>query len=164
MLIADVGFFRTKAFVVSADKGLERSLVCDTAAGDLLERLESHLRQAGRKINRYLLMKELELDYPRVRVEGEIYDAGAIMRDSRWDLSKNIAGPVAALVKEHFEQSGRWPDAFAVTGGGALLSGEVIGERLKAEGCEFKETIIDPSPRYSVLTGMRESAHGHKRS
>ncbi len=162
--MADVGFFRTKAFVVSADKGLERFLVCATAAGNLLERLEVHLRQAGRKINRYLLMKELELDYPRVRIEGETYDAGAIMKDARWDLSKNIAGPVSALVKDHYKQTGRWPDTFVVTGGGAPLNGGVIRERLKAEGCDFKKTIIDPSPRDSVLTGMRESAYGDKQS
>ncbi len=158
-VIIDIGFTRTKIFSVSSELGVERHVIADAGGKTFLEALLAFLRQEGRDVNMYSVMKELELFFPRLNVGQEEFDAEHVFRNVAWDLNKGIVAAVSRLLKEHYNKTGRWLDTLAVTGGGACWSGELLRASLKKEKFTFDNITVDKAPRYAVVNGthsMRE--------
>ncbi|MFC1522389.1 hypothetical protein ACFL6Y_08255 [Elusimicrobiota bacterium] len=154
-LIVDIGFTRTKIYVVSFKKGLEHYAVSNASVSAYCQGLKSHFKQIGRSVNEHLLMKELELNYPHVLVGDEKYNVAPLIESARWDMNKELLKCVSDALKGYYGANGRWVDMFIVTGGGAAFNGELLCVSIAEENYSFKKVINDASSTYAVVNGMR---------
>lgn len=159
-LIVDFGYTRTKIFIVSLKRGLECFRVLDAAVCIHCDKVVSHFKQLGHNVNKYFVMKELELSFPYVTVNGEKYSVAHIFQNVQWDLNKEILRSILKILTNHYNRTGRWVKALALVGGGAVSQAHLLCASIAGKNYTFDRVIFDKLPRYSVLAGM---IHGVKR-
>lgn len=154
MLIIDIGYFRTKLYIVHAKKGLAYSRTVQAGTEVYCTNL---LRQfKSEKTNPFILMKQFELTAPYIRVNNRSYDVSSIMENICWDLNKELTLPAANALKDYFNRTGQTVDSFFITGGGVALQGDLLRSWLVKEGYKPEQILFDRLPTYTVVNSMRE--------
>lgn len=153
--IVDMGYARNKMFAVSHQKGVEDFTVDENGINIFYDEIAKHFKEEGIQINKFLIMKELELNYPYITHESGVYSVDSIVKNIRCDLCKDIVVSIINFVTGYYEKHGKWMDYFVLTGGGAVLNGELIKEMLISKDYHFKNILFDDNSIYSLLEGMR---------
>lgn len=154
--IVDIGYFRNKMYVVSRSRGVEDFTVDGGGMEMFYYDIRRYFRREGIQFNRFIMMKELELNYPYVTLESGRYSVESVVENIRWDFCKDIVQSIMNFVKKYVESQGSGPDCLILTGGGSILNREVIEGMLSSKKYNFGNFIFDRSPRYSVLEGMKK--------
>lgn len=177
-LAIDVGYRKTKVYVVDCDKGVERFHVEDFGVAYYYEKMVQLFAEEKIEDNHFLwLVKQIELGCDEVEIRGgensevknrelstverspRYYDISLVMENVRWDLNKEFKRMVKDTLTSYYTNRVEWTDVMVVTGGGASLNGDLLRLSLEEDGYCFNDLYIEKQPIYTVLEGACHALH-----
>ena len=161
-LVVDVGYNKTKLYVVDCEKGVELFRTVDCGVSFYYEKIVHLFAEENIDDNHFLwLVKQIELGCEEVEVRreskremmGNVYDVSVVMENVRWDLNKEFTRFTTDMLNSYYTNRVEWPAMLAVTGGGASLNGDILRLSLEEGGYCFNDVYIEKQPIYTVLEG-----------
>lgn len=161
-LVVDVGYNKTKLYVVDEENGVELFHVEDCGVSYYYEKIVHQLAEAVIDDHHFLwLVKQIELGCEEVEVRGEApstpfprhYDVSLIMENVRWDLNKEFTRFTTDALTAYYTNRVEWPSLLVITGGGASLNGDILRLSLEEDGYCFDDVYIEKQPMYTLLEG-----------
>ena len=161
-LVVDVGYNKTKLYVVDGDKGVELFQTVDCGVSFYYEKIVRLFAEENIADNHFLwLVKQIELGCENVEVRrdnegdmaGYLYDISLVMENVRWDLNKEFTRFTTDTLTSYYTNRVEWPAMLLVTGGGASLNGDILRLSLEEGGYRFYDVHIEKQPIYTVLEG-----------
>jgi hypothetical protein len=161
-LVIDVGYNKTKLYVVDTEKGVELFRAEDCGVSFYYEKIVRLFAEENIADNHFLwLVKQIELGCENVEVRrenkgemtGNVYDISLVMENVRWDLNKVFTRFATDILTSYYTNRVEWPALLVITGGGAALNGDILRLSLEKDGYSFNGVLIEKQPIYSVLEG-----------
>lgn len=161
-LVVDVGYNKTKLYVVHCEKGVELFQVENCGVSYYYEKIVHLFREEIIGEPHFLwLVKQIELGCEEIEDGAETdsspfqrhYDISLVMQNVRWDLNKEFARFTTDTLNAYYTKRVEWPAMLVVTGGGASLNGDILRLALEEEGYRFQTVYIEKKPIYTVLEG-----------
>jgi hypothetical protein len=170
-LVVDVGYSKTKIYVVDCEKGIELFKVGDFGVSLYYEKMMRLFAEEKIEDNHFLwLVKQVELGCQEVETRRErlgargktatladrfprYYDISLVMENVRWDLNKEFKRFTTDILTSYYTTRMEWTDMLVVTGGGASLNGDILRLSLVEGGYCFNEVYIEKQPIYTLLEG-----------
>ena len=171
-LVVDVGYNKTKLYVVDCEKGVELFQMGNCGVSFYYEKIVHLFAEENIEDNHFLwLVKQIELGCEEVEVrresKGEIlgkaaalsnpfprhYDISLVMENVRWDLNKEFKRFTTDMLTSYYTNRVEWPAMLVVTGGGASLNGDILRLSLEEDGYRFNDSYIEKQPIYTLLEG-----------
>jgi hypothetical protein len=161
-LVVDVGYNKTKLYVVDCEKGVELFQIGNCGVSFYYEKIVHLFAEANIDDNDFLwLVKQVELGCEAVEVrrksEGEmtgtVYDISLVIENVRWDLNKEFKRFTTDMLTSYYTNRVEWPAMLVVTGGGASLNGDILRLSLEEGGYCFNDVYIEKQPMYTLLEG-----------
>jgi len=171
-LVVDVGYNKTKLYVVDCEKGVELFQIENCGVSFYYEKIVHLLAEENIDDNHFLwLVKQIELGCEEVEVRRESkgammgkaaallnafprhYDISLVMENVRWDLNKEFKRFTADMLTSYYANRVEWPAMLVITGGGASLNGDILRLSLEESGYCFKDVYIEKQPIYTILEG-----------
>jgi len=161
-LVVDVGYNKTKLYVVDGEQGVELFRTGDCGVSYYYEKIAHLFSEENIEDNHFLwLVKQIELGCENVEVRrgshGEktdrIYDISLVLENVRWDLNKEFTRITADMLTSYYTNRVEWPALLAVMGGGASLNGDILRASLEEGGYCFHDVYVEKQPIYTVLEG-----------
>jgi hypothetical protein len=177
-LVIDVGYNKTKFYVVDCEKGVELFQIGNCGVSFYYEKIVHLFAEENIEDNHFLwLVKQIELGCEEVEVrresKGEMmgkavalsnpfplhYDISLVMENVRWDLNKEFKRFTTDILTSYYTNRVEWPAMLVVTGGGASLNGDILRLSLEEGGYRFNDVYIEKQPIYTVLEGAAYGYH-----
>ena len=177
-LVIDVGYRKTKIYVVDCENGVELFQVGDFGVASYYEKIVKLFAEEKIDDNHFLwLVKQVELGCEEVEVRREekwgttdnalalancfprYYDISLVMENVRWDLNKEFKRLTTDILTSYYTNRTEWPDMLVVTGGGASLNGDILRLSLAEDGYRFNDLYIETQPIYTLLEGACHVLH-----
>ncbi len=177
-LVVDVGYNKTKLYVVDCEKGVELFQIENCGVSSYYEKIVHLFAEENIEDNHFLwLVKQIELGCEEVEVrresKGEMmgktvalsdsfprhYDISLVMENVRWDLNKEFKRFTTDMLTSYYTNRAEWPAMLVVTGGGASLNGDILRLSLEEGGYCFHDVYIEKQPIYTVLEGAVYALH-----
>jgi hypothetical protein len=171
-LVVDVGYNRTKLYVVDCEKGVELFQVGNCGVSFYYEKIAQLFAEENIGDNHFLwLVKQIELGCEEVEVRRERmgallghapalsthfprhYDISLVMENVRWDLNKEFKRFATDMLTSYYTNRVEWPATFVVTGGGASLNGDILRLSLEEGGYRFQDIYVEKQPMYTLVEG-----------
>jgi hypothetical protein len=161
-LVIDVGYRKTKIYVVDYENGVELFQIGDFGVASYYEKIVNLFAEAKIDDNHFLwLVKQVELGCEEVEVRREApsnpfprhYDISLVMENVRWDLNKEFKRFTTEMLTSYYANRVEWPSMLVLTGGGATLNGDILRLSLEESGYCFKDVYIEKQPIYTILEG-----------
>jgi hypothetical protein len=170
-LVVDVGYNKTKLYVVHCEKGVELFQIGSCGVSFYYEKILHLLAEENIDDNHFLwLVKQIELGCEEVEVrresKGKIgnaaalpppfprhFDISLVMENVRWDLNKEIKRLTTDMLTSYYTNRAEWPAMLLVMGGGASLHGDILRLSLEEGGYCFNDVYIERQPIYTALEG-----------
>jgi hypothetical protein len=161
-LVVDVGYHKTKLYVMDCEKGVELFRVENGGVSHYYEKIARLLAEEIIDDRHFLwLVKQIELGCEEVEVRTEApsnpssrcYDISLVMENVRWDLNKGFTRFAADALTSYYTTRMEWPGLLVVTGGGAALNGDILRLSLEDGGYCFDDVYIERQPLYTLLEG-----------
>ena len=161
-LVVDVGYNKTKLYVVDGEKGVELFRTVDCGVSFYYEKILHLFAEKNITDNHFLwLVKQIELGCESIEVRhenkgelaGNIYDISLVMENVRWDLNKEFTRFTTDMLTSYYTNRVKWPAMMVVTGGGSALNGDILRLSLEEGGYCFDDVYIEKQPIYTVLEG-----------
>ncbi|MGA2332059.1 MAG: hypothetical protein ABSG75_09885 [Syntrophales bacterium] len=171
-LVVDVGYNKTKLYVVDCEKGVELFKIGNCGVSFYYEKIVNLLAEESIDDNHFLwLVKQVELGCEEVEVrreaKGEMmgkaaallhpflrhYDISLVMENVRWDLNKEFKKFTTDMLTSYYASRVEWPAMLVITGGGAPLNGDILRISLEEGGYCFNDVYIEKQPIYTLLEG-----------
>lgn len=161
-LVVDVGYNKTKLYVVDCEKGVDLFQVENCGVSYYYEKIVRLLAEEIIDDHYFLwLVKQIELGCEEVEVRRETpsnpfprhYDISLVMENVRWDLNKEFTRFTTDTLTSYYTNRVEWPAMLVVTGGGASLNGDILRLSLEKDGYCFKNVYIEKQPMYAMLEG-----------
>lgn len=171
-LVIDVGYRKTKIYVVDYENGVELFQVGDFGVAFYYEKMVNLFAEEKIDDNHFLwLVKQVELGCEEVEVRREgkwgttdnasalanrsprYYDISLVIENVRWDLNKEFNRLTTDILTSYYANRGEWPALLVVTGGGASLNGDILRLSLEEGGYCFNDVYIEKQPIYTLLEG-----------
>lgn len=161
-LVVDVGYNKTKLYVVDCERGVELFQIGDCGVSFYYEKLMHLFAEESPDENHFLwLVKQIELGCEAVEVRGKsegemagnVYDISLVMENVRWDLNKEFKRFTTDALTSYYTNRVEWPAMLVVTGGGASLNGDILRLSLEEGGYCFDNVYIEKQPIYTLLEG-----------
>jgi hypothetical protein len=169
-LVVDIGYKRTKLYVVDYEKGVELFQFGNGGVSFYYEKILRLFSEEQIDDNHFLwLVKQIELGCEEVEVRrrrdrGKMaaafinpfpkhYDISLVLENVRWDLNKEFQRFATEILTSYYTNRVEWPDLMVVTGGGAALNGEILRLSLAESGYCFDGVYIEKQSIYTVLEG-----------
>jgi len=162
-LVVDIGYNKTKLYVVDREKGVERFQISHWGVSYYYEKIVHLLAEENIEDNHFLwLVKQVELGCEEVEVcrepKGQMmgsrhYDISLVMENVCWDLNKEFKRFTMDALTSHYTNRVEWPAMLVVTGGGASLNGDILRLSLEEDGYRFQDSYIEKQPIYTLLAG-----------
>jgi hypothetical protein len=161
-LVVDVGYNKTKLYVVDCEKGVELFHVEDCGVSYYYEKIAHLFAEEVIDDHNFLwLVKQIELGCEEVEVRREAlanpfhrqYDISLVMENVRWDLNKEFTRFTTDALTSYYTNRVEWPAMLVVTGGGASLNGDILRVSLEEGGYCFNDVYIEKQPMYTLLEG-----------
>lgn len=157
-LVIDLGFKKTKVFTLDYK---HNNLTLHKLAHGFdyyLKKISEHFLDNKVRFHPFVLLKELETGNTMVGTLNGKYDVTDLLRNIRYDLNKIIVNEIEEILIKYYESYLLWPEFLYITGGGAMLNGEIIKTDLATRIDHFKQTNIEKKPRNYLLRKCREVA------
>lgn len=177
-LVIDVGYRKTKIYVVDYENGVELFQVGDFGVASYYEKIVKLFAEEKIEDNHFLwLVKQVELGCEEVEVRREEkrgttdnavvlanrfprhYDISLVMENVRWDLNKEFKRVTTDILTSYYTNRVEWADMLVVTGGGASLSGDILRLSLEESGYHLNNLYIETQPIYTLLEGACHVLH-----
>lgn len=171
-LIIDVGYRKTKIYVVDSQNGVELFQVGDFGVASYYDKIVKLFAEEKIEDNHFLwLVKQVELGCEEIEVRREgkwgtadsalalanrsprCYDISLVMENVRWDLNKEFKRLTTDILTAFYTNRVEWTDMLVVTGGGASLNGDILRLSLAESGYRFNDLYIENQPIYTLLEG-----------
>jgi hypothetical protein len=161
-LVVDIGYNKTKLYVVDCEKGVELFQTGDCGVSFYYEKIVHLFAEKNIDDNHFLwLVKQIELGCEEVEVRkeskgegmGPVYDISLVMENVRWDLNKEFTRFTTDTLTSYYTNRVEWPAMLMVTGGGASLNGDLLRLSLEEGGYCFNDVYIEKQPIYTLLEG-----------
>ena len=161
-LVVDVGYNKTKLYVVDCEKGVELFQVENSGVSYYYEKIVHLFAEEIIDDHHFLwLVKQIELGCEEVEVRTEApanpfprhYDISLVMENVRWDLNKEFTRFTTDTLTSYYTNRVEWPALLVVTGGGASLNGDILRLSLEEGGYCFNDVYIEKQPIYTLLEG-----------
>jgi len=171
-LVVDVGYHRTKIYLVECGKGVALFQIGDFGVSFFYEKIVNLCSEKKITDNHFLwLVKQIEFGYKQVEVGGEDnrgvqklgglmtgdctreYDISLVLDNVRWDLNKDIKRLTTDILTSYYTNTTTWAEMLVVTGGGASLNGDILCHSLVEDGYRFHDVYIEKQPIYTMLEG-----------
>ena len=171
-LIIDVGYRKTKIYVVDSQNGVELFQVGDFGVASYYDKIVKLFAEEKIEDNHFLwLVKQVELGCEEIEVRREgkrgmadnalalanrsprSYDISLVMENVRWDLNKEFKRLTTDILTAFYTNRVEWTDMLVVTGGGASLNGDILRLSLAESGYRFNDLYIENQPIYTLLEG-----------
>ncbi|MBF0442464.1 MAG: hypothetical protein HQK54_11210 [Oligoflexales bacterium] len=153
-LIVDIGHDSSKIYIVNSRTGVEEFRIIDFGVNVYYESIIRHLVEKRMdKFDYYWLIKQVELGFSEIEVgsHNRDVDISLIIDNIKWDLNKDFLDAVSGIVSHYYENRVEWAQMLVITGGGALLSGELLQNSLMAGGYTFNDIYVEKSPMYALV-------------
>jgi hypothetical protein len=161
-LVVDVGYNKTKLYVVDCEKGVELFQIKNCGVSFYYEKIVHLFAEENIDDNHFLwLVKQIEVGCEEVEVRresegemtGSVYDISLVMENVRWDLNKEFKRFTTDALTSYYTNRVEWPAMLLVTGGGASLNGDILRLSLEEGGYCFNDVCIEKQPIYTLLEG-----------
>lgn len=165
-LFLDVGYFRTKLYIVSSE-GCEHQELLDLGVSDCVRRILRDGQEQDLVEDEFAIVRAVEASQDVIEVAGRRYSIGSILRSAATNLEQELANAARRALVAHYERGGKTCSTAALIGGGAALVGEGLAARLRALELGIDRIRVDASPELLVqgATGLRRaSADGSRRA
>ena len=158
----DVGYNKTKLYVVDCEKGVELFQIGNCGVSFYYEKIVHLFAEGNMDDNHFLwLVKQIELGCDAVEVRGKseegmtgnVYDISLVIENVRWDLNKEFKRFTTDVLTSYYTNRVEWPAMLVVTGGGASLNGDILRLSLEEGGYCFDDVYIEKQPIYTLLEG-----------
>jgi hypothetical protein len=165
LLLIDVGHFRTKLAVFSA-QGCELQDQLPIGMADCVKRVLRDGPEFGLVVDEFALIRALEASRQDVITMGKRrFDLGAPLRTARRGVEEELEKCLRRLLLEHYGRGGESCDAAVLFGGGAVGLGRSLAARLEACQIGLKSTWVAPDPSFLLIQGAERaidrSPRGH---
>ncbi|MGR3220951.1 MAG: hypothetical protein ACUZ8H_14200 [Candidatus Anammoxibacter sp.] len=159
VIVVDIGFKKTKLFIIDTN---EDNVVFKNLFHGFdyyLVKLKGHFEEAGINVHPFIVLNELERNNFIIDTDEGTYDISKIIENARFDLSKAIIAETEDALKAFYNSFLVWPGFLYITGGGAVLCGDVIKADLASRYDQFtKGHLVESRPRdYLVRTCIQMS-------
>lgn len=157
MIIVDIGYIRSKVYIIDNESGLKNYAIIEVGTKLYYDQIYQQLKESRQKINPFLMMQDLEVNYPIFTMNDEQYNVEMIFKNISWDSNKDIFQSITSFLKDYYHSFGHWVDALVITGGGSSYIGDLLHASLAEKEYSFSKVIIDKKSRFSVINGIHQS-------
>ncbi len=160
VLVADIGYLRTKLSIVSRE-GCEAQTECDgLGAADCVRRVLRDAQEQGLVEDELAVIRALERGRGgTIEVEGRTFDVRAALTAAQQALGQEVAQAVARFVSERFRLAGTSCRRVALIGGGAALAGACVVAELARLDLGLESWVAE-RPAFLLVEGARGLAGG----
>ena len=156
-MVVDIGHHTSKIYLVTEDEGVELFQIIDFGCSSYYQSIMSQLDERGiHDVNYFWLVKQIELGCQQIELkQGQAdVDVSLIIDNVKWDLNKDFLVKVSGILSGYYENRVQWAQTLVITGGGSVLSGELLVHSLLAGGFHFQEIYVEKSPLYALLDAI----------
>lgn len=161
-LVVDIGYNKTKLYVVDYEKGVELFQVENCGVSYYYQKIVNLFAEKTLVDHHFLwLVKQIELGCEEVEVRSGApatpfprhFDISLVMENVRWDLNKEFTRFTKDALTSYYTNRVEWPVLLVVTGGGASLNGDILRLSLEEGGYCFDDVYVEKQPIYTLLEG-----------
>jgi hypothetical protein len=161
VVVIDVGYLRTKIFVVGSEGCELQHQVDGVGTSVCVRRVMRDAQHEGLIEDELAMIRALEkLDRGTVTIEKRRFDVSAVLEDVRTEIVDDLARAAERTVLQHFEQRGERCRNVAIIGGGAFLLGRQLAVRLERLDLGFSPAHVGADAEFSHVDGARRLADG----
>jgi hypothetical protein len=154
LLTVDIGFLRTKLSVLSSD-GCEHQEEIDALGTSLLvQRILRDGQDQGLVEDEFAVIRALEeTGGAIIEVAGRRFEVGEALRSGLRSFEQELGSVVERAIYEHFRRRGQSVRALAISGGGSVLAGPGLGQRIERAGLGLGAVWVAPDPSFLLVEG-----------
>jgi hypothetical protein len=157
-LLIDIGHFRTKVAVFSAE-GCELQDELPIGMADCVRRVLRDGAELGLVVDEFALIRALEVSRQDVIHMGKRrFDLSAPLRTARRAVEEELEKNLRRLLRDHYGRGGESCEGAVLFGGGAVALGSSLAARLEACQIGLKSTWIAPDPGFFLIEGAQRLA------
>jgi hypothetical protein len=157
LLLIDIGHFRTKFSVFSAE-GCELQEELPIGVADCVRRVLRDGPELGLVVDEFALIRALEGSRQDViTLSKRRFDIGAPLRTARRAVEEELEKSLRRLLLEYYGRGGGICNAAVLMGGGAVALGRSFAARLEACQIGVGKTWIAPDPSFFLIQGAERA-------
>lgn len=154
VLLIDIGYHRTKLYVVSEQGCEHQEQLVELGISDCVLRILRDGQEQGLVEDEFAVIRALERSQEVIEIAGRRFDIGKTLESARRGLEEELARAAQAAVVGHFKRQALPCKAAAIIGGGAAMVGQGVAARLAASDLGMA-TWVCPDPSFYLLEGAR---------
>jgi hypothetical protein len=153
-LLIDIGYFRTKLSIVSA-QGCEHQEQLDTVGvSDCVRRILRDGQDQGLVEDELAVMRALEnCAGGKIRVAGRQFDVRQPLHSAREGLQLEVAQAAGRLLTDYFGRRAELCRGAVITGGGSALVGADLAQRLRNADLGLTQVMATSEASFFLLNG-----------
>lgn len=155
VLVIDIGYFRTKLYIVSAEGCEYEDQVQELGISDCVLRVLRDEQAQGLVEDEFAVLRALERSLVEIEVAGRRFNVRDTLESARRGLEEELVRVAQAAVVGHFERQGKPCKAAVIIGGGAAIVGKGLASRLTASEIGIGETWVTPNRSFYLLEGAQ---------
>jgi hypothetical protein len=153
LLLIDIGHFRTKLAVFSAE-GCELQDQLPIGVADCVRRVLRDGPELGLVVDEFALIRALEGSREDVITLGKRrFDIGALLGTARRAVEEEVEKNLRRRLLDHYGRGGESCNAAVLFGGGTVCVGRSLAARLEASRVGIGATWMAPDPSFFLLNG-----------
>lgn len=156
IIVIDIGFKRTKLFLLDFKNNNVTFSILSHGFDYYLTKLNEYFLDIDISLHPFVILKELERNNNIIETENGRYDASKVIQNVRFDLNRILVSEIEAILKDFYNSFLLWPDILYITGGGAIMNGDIIRAVLSSRYDHFKQMQVETMPRDYLIRRCME--------
>jgi hypothetical protein len=151
IIVIDIGFKRTKLLLLDLKNNNATFSRLRHGFDYYLMKLNGSFLDVNITLHPFVILKELERNNTIIETANGKYDTSIIIKNARYDFNRILVNEIQTILKDFYKSFLVWPGSLYITGGGAILNGDIIRAILSSRFDSFKQTQVETSPRNYLL-------------